>query len=125
MISFSTISIIIFADETAGFYLVFRNSWSFFNSKLIASVETPAIYATHACLSFWYNVPAKYSNLKVSIRDYTGRLTTVWSMDNIVPNMRVTNMLGWQKRSVSILQDPPFTVCFIFVLYLAIVFAYI
>lgn len=104
--------IIFISDVTEGFYLVFRHSWSIWNSKHIASVETPAIYATYACLSFWYNVPNKYSNLKVYVRDYTGRLTTIWSIDNFVPSMRVTNMFGWQKGSVSIFEDPPFTVCY-------------
>lgn len=99
-------------NKTKGFYLVFRNAWSFVNNKLIAAVETPAIYASYACLTFWYNVPTNYSNLKVSLRDYTGRLIPIWSVDNNNPKTRVANTTGWHKESLSISQDPPFTIVF-------------
>lgn len=100
----------ILLSDTPAFYMHFLNGEGHSAVKETASLETPAIHAYNTCLSFWYSVPSKYSNLKVLVRNSTGLLRLIWSIEHEMPSTRLRNGTRWYTEAIEITEDPPFTV---------------
>jgi len=83
------------------------NFWH--NDRLTANIETPEILTSPVCLSFWYSVPHKKSNLRVLVRSADNVTQLLWSHDNAMSNAYTFDR-HWQEQNLYIEHNIPFTV---------------
>jgi len=91
-------------DTMAGYYMDFQNGKHIFlwAGNRTSSMVTPVLYSTPICLSFWFTLPHKYSNLKVLVRRADGQLREVWSKEE--------HIIGWHEADLVIQEQIPFHV---------------
>ena len=83
----------------------FKNGWLFSRAVITANIETPQLTTNFVCLTFWYNMPSNYSNLKVSVK-HEGVIRAIWKRDMYFSGA----FPGWHYISLVIYEKPPFTV---------------
>ena len=83
----------------------FKNGLGGDHGDTIATIETPAINSHLGCLTFWYNMPSKYSNLKVLVK-HEKLIREVWKREEVISGKH----LGWHRVLLVIRVQPPYSV---------------